>query len=160
MGKLKIDMQGQASPGVARLVRIAAKATFIYFNYDFDAMAEISFVDAKRIKKLNSEHRMTDKVTDVLSFPAYDFKEGVPPKDMISYPNGLASIGDIVICVDTARAQAETFGHSFARECAYLTVHSTLHLLGFDHVDEGQNKATMRAYEEAILARLGLSVTH
>lgn len=66
-------------------------------------------------------------------------------------------LGDMIISAERARAQAKEYGHSFARECAYLTVHSMLHLLGYDHLDEGVEKAAMRAAEEAILAKLGLS---
>ena len=70
---------------------------------------------------------------------------------------GLLPLGDMIISAERARVQAQEFGHSFARECAYLTVHSMLHLLGYDHVDEAEEKVVMRAEEEAILAKLGLA---
>ena len=100
-----------------------------------------------------------DSATDVLSFPLNDFYRGEPREaleELLDPTTGRVPLGDMILSLERAQAQAAEFGHSVARECAYLTVHSMLHLLGFDHVDEGEEKAAMRREEEAILAVLGL----
>jgi len=108
----------------------------------------VSFVDREEIKELNSTYRGVDKVTDVLSFPQFeDFNE--LPEDHI------ICLGDIVICEDRAKEQAEEFGHSYEREIIYLFTHSVLHLLGYDHMDE-EEKAEMREREEEVMTELKL----
>ena len=108
----------------------------------------VSFVDREEIKELNSTYRGVDKVTDVLSFPQFeDFSE--LPEDQI------ICLGDIVICEDRAKEQAEEFGHSYEREIIYLFTHSVLHLLGYDHMDEDE-KAEMREREEEVMMELKL----
>ena len=109
----------------------------------------VSFVDREEIKELNSTYRGVDKVTDVLSFPQFeDFSE--LPEDQI------ICLGDIVICEDRAKEQAEEFGHSYEREIIYLFTHSVLHLLGYDHMDEDE-KAEMREREEEVMMELKLN---
>ena len=96
----------------------------------------------------------------MLSFPLNDFYRGVPAEDMGTLMDPVARcvpLGDMIISAERAREQAREYGHGLARECAYLTVHSMLHLLGYDHVDEGPEKAAMRQKEEEILSVLGLS---
>ena len=106
----------------------------------------VSFVDREEIKELNSTYRGVDKVTDVLSFPQFeDFRE--LPEDQI------ICLGDIVICEDRAKEQAEEFGHSYEREIIYLFTHSVLHLLGYDHMDEDE-KTEMRQREEDVMTEL------
>ena len=108
----------------------------------------VSFVDREEIKELNSTYRGVDKVTDVLSFPQFeDFSEF--PEDQI------ICLGDIVICEDRAKEQAEEFGHSYEREIIYLFTHSVLHILGYDHMDE-EEKAEMREREEEVMTELKL----
>ena len=108
----------------------------------------VSFVDREEIKELNSTYRGVDKITDVLSFPQFeDFSE--LPEDQI------ICLGDIVICEDRAKEQAEEFGHSYEREIIYLFTHSVLHLLGYDHMDEDE-KAEMREREEEVMMELKL----
>ena len=113
------------------------------------------------IREINAEQRQVDAVTDVLSFPFLELTPGTPPdgtgEDELDPETGLCPLGDMVISVERARAQAEEFGHSVQREIAYLAVHSVLHLLGYDHLDEGPQKARMRAREEAILESLGVT---
>ena len=113
------------------------------------------------IREINAEQRDVDAVTDVLSFPYLELVPGTPPdgtgEDELDPETGLCPLGDMVISVERARAQAEEFGHSVQREIAYLAVHSVLHLLGYDHLDEGPQKAQMRAREEAILESLGVT---
>ncbi len=113
------------------------------------------------IREINAEQRNVDAVTDVLSFPYLELTPGTPPdgtgEDELDPETGLCPLGDMVISVERAEAQAEEFGHSVQREIAYLAVHSVLHLLGYDHLDEGPRKAQMRSREEAILESLGVT---
>ena len=116
------------------------------------------------IREINLEQREIDAATDVLSFPMLELTPGTPPdgtgEDELDPETGLCPLGDMVISVDRAKAQAEEFGHSVQREMAYLAVHSVLHLLGYDHLDEGPQKAQMRAREEAILEEMGITRDH
>ena len=109
------------------------------------------------IRSINSASRNIDSPTDVLSFPMFDLKAGDPPSDWEPYldmETGMCPLGDMCISLERAVAQAKEFGHSVKREVGYLTIHSMLHLLGYDHLDEGQQKAQMRAREEAIAATI------
>lgn len=115
--------------------------------------------DDKGIRQINRAGRGIDKATDVLSFPAFEFTPGALPEDLSPYldeETGLLPLGDMAISLERARRQAAEYGHSVRREVGYLTVHSVLHLLGYDHVDEGEQKRRMRAREEAILAEIVL----
>ena len=131
-----------------------------FVKTDIPLCVEFIFVDGEEIRRLNREMRDTDKVTDVLSFPALDGIKGqvIAGED---YPyeideDGNLMIGSIVVCCDRAKEQAEEYGHSYARELHYLIVHGVLHCLGYDHmVDE--DKAEMRANEEKILQKLGIT---
>ena len=110
------------------------------------------------IQEINRAMREMDAPTDVLSFPMFDLTPGDKPTEADADPaTGLVPLGDMCISLERARAQAEEYGHSEARETAYLAVHSVLHLLGYDHLDEGPMKAQMRAREEAVMETLGLS---
>ena len=110
------------------------------------------------IQAINKEMRNLDKPTDVLSFPALELAEGDKPSADDADPgSGLVPLGDMVISVERAGVQAREYGHSKGRELSYLAVHSTLHLLGYDHLDEGVQKARMRQREEDIMKDLGLS---
>ena len=109
------------------------------------------------IHAINREQRDVDRPTDVLSFPMFDLQPGEHPDEEDADPaTGLVPLGDMCISLERAAAQAEEFGHSVQRELCYLTVHSVLHLLGYDHMDEGPMKAQMREREEAILGELGI----
>ena len=157
MAKLKVNISGEGTDSAKTLIRLAAKAAYSEFGYERDGFVYIQLVDGEEIRELNSAHRGIDKVTDVLSFPMMDYYRGECREKMPCLTeSGELEIGDMVICTDRAREQAREFGHSFPRECASLTVHSILHLLGFDHVDEGEEKAAMREKEEKILKKLGL----
>ena len=117
-------------------------------NFAENTEVSLSVVDRDTIHKLNKEYRNVDRPTDVLSFPmdeeAYD-NEGNP----------LILLGDIVICLDIAREQAADFGHSLEREIMYLICHSTLHLLGYDHIEE-DDKKVMRSKEKEVMKNLGV----
>ena len=110
------------------------------------------------IHEINRAQRDVDRPTDVLSFPMFDLQPGDKPEENWADPDtGLVPLGDMVISLERCAAQAEEFGHPLQRELAYLAVHSVLHLLGYDHMDEGPMKAQMRAREEAILETLGIT---
>ncbi len=105
------------------------------------------------IRAINAASRNIDKATDVLSFPMFSLTAGQLPDDWTEYldpETGLCPLGDMAISLERAAAQAREYGHSLAREIGYLTIHSMLHLLGYDHVDEGEEKVKMRSREEAI----------
>jgi probable rRNA maturation factor len=111
------------------------------------------------IRAINSAYRNIDSATDVLSFPMFELEPGKLPERWDEYRDPdtrLVPLGDMAISLERAKAQAQEFGHSTNREVGYLTVHSVLHLLGYDHVDEGPMKKQMRAREEAILAEIEL----
>ncbi len=117
----------------------------------------VLLTDDEGIQEINWDMRKVDAPTDVLSFPMFDLAPGDKPSEADADPaTGLVPLGDMCISLERAKAQAEEYGHSVERELAYLAVHSVLHLLGYDHLDEGPMKAQMRAREEAILAELGL----
>ena len=109
------------------------------------------------IREINKSTREIDKATDVLSFPMFQFEPGVLPEDWTMYldpGSGRCPLGDMAISLERAVAQAQEFGHSTKREVGYLTIHSMLHLLGYDHLDEGEQKAQMRAEEEKIVSEI------
>ncbi len=111
------------------------------------------------IHAINLASRKIDRPTDVLSFPMFQLTAGDPPKEWDDYldpETGLCPLGDMCISLERAVAQAKEFGHSVRREVGYLTIHSMLHLLGYDHLDEGPMKAQMRAREEVIAAAAGI----
>lgn len=120
---------------------------------------DVLITDDEGIHQINLEQRQIDRPTDVLSFPMFDYVPGEPPADDADADpaTGLTPLGDMVISLERARAQAEEFGHPVERELSYLAVHSVLHLLGYDHMDDGPQKARMRAREEAILGALGIT---
>lgn len=113
--------------------------------------------DDAGIQLINRESRQIDKPTDVLSFPMFQLEAGAPPENWSDYQDpatGLVPLGDMCISLERAIAQAREFGHSTRREVGYLTIHSMLHLLGYDHLDEGPQKKQMRQREEAIAAAI------
>ena len=108
------------------------------------------------IQVINKASRDVDKATDVLSFPMFELEAGIPPvgDEFLDPETELCPLGDMVISLERAIAQAKEFGHSVKREVGYLTIHSVLHLLGYDHLDEGPQKAAMRAREETIANKI------
>lgn len=113
--------------------------------------------DDAGIHTINRESRQIDRPTDVLSFPMFQLEAGNPPQDWSEYEDpatGLVPLGDMCISLERAMAQAAEYGHSARREVGYLTIHSMLHLLGYDHLDEGEQKRQMRSREEAIAAEV------
>ena len=123
------------------------------------ALCEINILitDDVGIHGINLASRNIDRPTDVLSFPMFELQPGNPPSDWEEYKDpgtNAVPLGDMVISLERARAQAKEFGHSVKREVGYLTIHSMLHLLGYDHLDEGEMKRQMRAREEAIASTI------
>ncbi len=136
--------------GLRMLIRRACIAVLREEKFEGDSEVSVSFVDNEEIRKLNKEFRNIDSATDVLSFPLGE--NGVYD---VNPDTGAKLLGDVVISMERAQKQAMEYGHSFEREVCYLTVHSMLHLLGYDHM-EPQEKAEMRAKEETVIARIGL----
>ena len=137
--------------GVRLLIRRCCHAVLLLEGFAGSAEISVRFVDNEMIRVLNAEYRNIDRETDVLSFPLGD--NGVYDQNP---DTGAYVLGDIVISVQKAMEQAEEYGHSLEREIAYLTVHSMLHLLGYDHVDGGLEAVRMREKEEQVLSQLGL----
>ena len=124
---------------------------------DFPCEVDVLLTDDEAIHQINRDMREVDRATDVLSFPEFDLTPGQLPGAEDSDPGtGYVPLGDMVISMERVKAQAKEYGHSNRRELAYLAVHSVLHLLGYDHMDEGAQKARMRAREEDIMTALGL----
>jgi len=118
----------------------------------------VLFTDDAGIRQINLDMRGVDRPTDVLSFPMFDLSPGEHPSEKDADPaTGLVPLGDMCLSLERAEAQAVEFGHSVQRELCYLTVHSVLHLLGYDHLDEGPMKQQMRKREEEILNTLGIT---
>jgi probable rRNA maturation factor len=131
-----------------------------FVQTDVTLALEILFVDEDEIRRLNSEMRAIDKVTDVLSFPTLDGIRGEEIKGK-DYPydideDGNLMLGSIVVCCKRAREQAEEYGHSYERELHYLIVHGVMHCLGYDHITD-EDKAQMRQKEEYVLGKLGIA---
>ena len=139
-------------------IKKAIEASLKYENCDFDAELSVTIVDNEEIREINNEHRGIDKATDVLSFPMLEFDEdGNAIECEYDFSDDTVILGDIVISAERAKEQAEELGHSFIREMAFLTVHSMLHLLGYDHVDDPEGEAEMIRKQKDILDGLGIT---
>ena len=156
--KIRIDWANEQDKQKAgffmkRLIGKAIRAALECESFSHDAIVSVTFTDNEGIRVKNREFRGIDRATDVLSFPMYDFKNGDVPEEGIA-----CVLGDIVLSLERAAEQAEEFGHSYERECAFLTVHSVLHLLGYDHVDNEEDELTMREHQRVVMKKLGLEV--
>lgn len=157
MPKLKVYIKNNQKNvkipvGLRLLIRKCCAAALAYEKFDSDAEVSVSFVSNAEIRRLNRQFRDKDKSTDVLSFPLGE--NGVYD---VNQETGAKLLGDVVISMETAVKQARTYGHSLEREVGFLTVHSMLHLLGYDHETSPLDAANMREKEEAILENLGIS---
>lgn len=151
------DVPG-VNEGQRALIRKVIRTALAAEGVDFPCEVDVRLTHDAGIHEINREMRDVDRSTDVLSFPVFDLTPGELPGPEDADPGtGLAPLGDMVISMEHVTAQAKEFGHSNRRELCYLVVHSVLHLLGYDHLDEGPMKAQMRAREEAILAELGIT---
>ena len=143
---------------VRALVEKCARNVLSRENVDFPAEIDITVVDADTIRGMNAEYRSKDSVTDVLSFPMYEFYNGEPREELDEEPDtGCVMLGDMILCYTRACEQAKEFGHSAARECGYLTTHSMLHLLGYDHERNDEDTRLMRSKEEEYRNAIGLT---
>lgn len=139
---------------LSALIERAITAALTEEEVDFDCAVSLTYTDNEGIRAINREYREKDAATDVLSFPMFD-----PETEEIYALDGTAAeLGDIVISLERAKEQAETFGHSMDREVAFLSVHSTLHLLGYDHERSAEEDALMREKQRAIMKKLGLEI--
>lgn len=161
MGKTKInitfDVFSVQQHLVSAVIRRCVEAVLEKEKVTAPCEINVFVTNDKGIQAINLASRKLDKPTDVLSFPMFQLEAGAPPADWTDYldpETGLCPLGDMAISLERAMAQAKEFGHSSRREIGYLTIHSMLHLLGYDHLDEGPQKARMRAREEAIAASI------
>lgn len=139
--------------GTRLFIRKACIATLTEEKFPYSAEVEVILTDDENIRELNRKFRNIDSSTDVLSFPlGSDGEYDENPE------TGMKMLGDIVISVEHAYAQAELYGHGIEREISFLAVHSMLHLLGYDHVDSKLEESIMREKQEIILDELGLSI--
>ena len=142
---------------ISQNIKKCIQATLDAEGVDVRCEINVLVTNDAGIQVINRESRKLDKATDVLSFPMFDLEAGNPPADWSEYRDpdtGLVPLGDMCISLERAVAQAQEFGHSTRREVGYLTIHSMLHLLGYDHLDEGPMKKQMRGREEAIAASI------
>lgn len=139
---------------IRRVIRTALEAEGVTLPCEVDVLV----TSDSGIHKLNLAQRGVDAPTDVLSFPALELRPGEKPTAEDADPGtGLVPLGDMALSYERVAAQAKEYGHSNRRELAYLVTHSVLHLLGYDHLDEGEQKALMRAHEEIIMDKLELT---
>lgn len=144
--------------GQRALIRKVIRTALVAEGVDFPCEVDVLLTDDAGIHQINKDMRDVDRATDVLSFPEFELTPGQLPAPEDADPGtGLVPLGDMAISMEHVAAQAKEFGHSGRRELCYLVVHSVLHLLGYDHLDEGPMKAQMRQREEAILAQLGIT---
>ncbi|WP_251861870.1 rRNA maturation RNase YbeY [Clostridium sp. Marseille-Q2269] len=155
----KINIDEEFQNKIKEIIDYALKEEKVNINYEISVV----FIDNNNIKEINKDYRNIDKVTDVLSFPMLDYEEGKVFKDLyVDYEfdesdldEGKLVLGDIALSLERAEEQSREFGHSFLREACYLTIHSVLHLLGYDHIKEDE-KVVMRQREEEILKNFNL----
>ena len=150
---LTFDIFTIQQPLVASIIKKCINATLAAEGVTADCEINVLVTNDKGIHAINLASRQIDRPTDVLSFPMFQLEPGNPPADWEEYEDfetGLVPLGDMCISLERAQAQAKEFGHSAKRDVGYLTIHSMLHLLGYDHLDEGPMKKQMRGREEAI----------
>ena len=134
------------------IIKKAVKGALKHEGVEYDTEVSVTFTDNEGIRELNLAHREKDSATDVLSFPMYSFNDGDVP-----FEDEIAELGDIVLSLERADEQAKEFGHSFKRECAFLTVHSMLHLLGYDHETGEEDEREMFAIQNEIMSEIGIT---
>jgi len=150
------DVPGASGESTVALIRRTIRTALAEEGVTVPCEIDVLLTGDTGIHRLNREMRNVDRATDVLSFPMFSYEPGHPPVTAADADpdTGLTPLGDMVISMERVHAQAKEFGHSNRRELTYLVVHSVLHLLGYDHLDEGPQKARMREREEAILEKL------
>ena len=152
----KRDMSPALTIHMHRCISAALEAEGVTVPCEINVLV----TDDQGIRVINNATRQVDSATDVLSFPMFQFTPGVFPADVtedLDPQTGLLPLGDMAISLERAKDQAKRFGNSLKREVGYLTIHSILHLLGYDHMDEGEMKRQMRTREEIIAAQIGIT---
>ena len=161
MKNLKINMTFDCltwrQPIISAIITKCIETTLAAENITVPCEINVLVTNDKGIQAINMASRQIDRPTDVLSFPMFELEPGNPPEDWTDYldpDSGMCPLGDMCICLERAQLQAKEFDHSVKREVGYLTIHSMLHLLGYDHLDEGPMKRQMRVREEAIASMI------
>ena len=157
MERIKVNMTFACltwrQPIISSIIQKCIETTLSLEGIQAPCEINVLVTNDKGIHAINKASRNIDRPTDVLSFPMFDLEAGNPPddwKDYLDPETGLCPLGDMCISLERAMAQAKEFGHTTRREVGYLTIHSMLHLLGYDHLDEAEQKAQMRQREEFI----------
>ncbi len=154
---INFDIFTVKQPFITSIIRKCVEATLDAEKIDVPCEINVLITNDRGIRAINNASRNIDKATDVLSFPMFQLEAGNPPKEWEEYLDAetdMCPLGDMCISLERATAQAKEFGHSVKREVGYLTIHSMLHLLGYDHLDEGEQKKQMRTREEVIAATI------
>ncbi len=154
---LTFDLWSFRKIQVTKIISQCIEATLTAEGITAPCEINVLVTNDKGIQEINRASRDIDKPTDVLSFPMFQLIPGQPPQDWEEYldpATDFCPLGDMAISLERAIAQAKEFGHSVRREVGYLTIHSMLHLLGYDHLDEAEQKAQMRSREELIAAQI------
>lgn len=157
---ITFDQKRLANLGLSLHLRKCITKALEFQGVDVPCEINVLVTDNAGIRSINAQTRQIDSATDVLSFPMHQFEPGKLPEDWSPYIEpefGRVVLGDMVISLERAMEQAMEYGHGIKRETGYLTVHSVLHLLGYDHLDEGPMKRQMRRQEETIMAQLLLT---
>ena len=156
--RIILEAEVEVPEGTQALLEEVITAALAAEGVSLPCEINVLLTDDGGIHQVNLDMRGVDRPTDVLSFPMFNLRPGERPQPGDEDPEtGLVPLGDMCISLERAAAQAAEFGHSVKRELAYLTVHSALHLLGYDHMDEGPMKRQMRLHEEFILDKLGIT---
>ena len=154
---ITFDRAGLGSFFVKPIISKCIETTLAMENVTVPCEINVLITNNQGIRAINLASRAIDSATDVLSFPMFQLQPGTPPEDWSEYTDpetDLCPLGDMALSFERAAAQAKEFGHSLRREIGYLTIHSVLHLLGYDHLDEGPQKAQMRKREEEIASTI------
>ena len=148
-----------AGDEVERIIKTCIRQALKYEQFPYAAEVAVLLTDDEGIRALNREHRGLDRATDVLSFPMFSFQNGQALENLAEEEalSGAVFLGDIVLNVNRARQQGAEYGHGFDRECGFLTVHSMMHLMGYDHERNEEDTCLMREREEAVLQSCGLN---
>lgn len=149
--------KAELTPQIEKAISDVCEAVMHEEECDFDAQVSVTLVDNDTIHEINKEQRGIDKATDVLSFPMLEFDENGVADGEYETEGDFVLLGDIVISMERAKEQAEEYGHSLLREVAFLTAHSMLHLLGYDHVDDKEGEEIMCEKQERVLRELKIT---
>ena len=154
---ITFDVFSFRKPQIASIIKKCINTVLAEEKVNVPCEINVLVSDDKGVQAINNATRNIDAPTDVLSFPMFQFEAGKLPETWDAYldaETNLCPLGDMVISLQRAISQANEFGHSIKREVGYLTIHSVLHLLGYDHLDEGEQKAQMRKREEVIASKI------